>query len=114
MRTERCTAESRTVAQIVERDRLSRRVRRLELVLGALRDRVDAMQPPRRAPVALISSIRGFEDELARMPRRLSEIETIAADPSSGVSGDPAQRESTDSAPCASPMSPRALDAKVQ
>lgn len=111
MRTERCSAESLTVAQIVERDRLSRRARRLELVLGALRDRVEAMQSARRAPVALISSIRGFEDELARMRRRLSEIEAIAADPSSG---DPEQRESTDSAQCASPMSRRALDAKVQ
>ncbi len=73
------------IAVALERDRLEHRLRRMERVLSALRDRAvfrDAeigTQPP-----ALRHAIAGFEDELAAVRQRLDQLhgrQALGADP---------------------------------
>lgn len=64
-----------TIAQALERDRLEHRARRMELVIGALRDRARHHQAHSGgAPPPLLEAIVGFERELNALRHRLEEI----------------------------------------
>lgn len=67
--------EAGTIAQELERDRLHRQVRRMELVTVALRDRaLHHTAVSGTAPSPLRAAIVGFELELKALRRRLEEI----------------------------------------
>ncbi len=64
-----------SIALELERDRLQDRLRQMELVTSALRDRAvyrDAATG--RTPAPLLEAIAGFEREIAQMRERLSEL----------------------------------------
>ncbi len=73
-----------TIALLPERDRLEHRVRQMEIVTSALRDRaLYRREVIGSVPVPLGQAIEGFEVELAGMRRRLSELMAVdAATPS--------------------------------
>lgn len=64
-----------TIAAELERDRLEHRVRRMELVIAALRDRVLHRRAVTGAiPLPLRQAIAGFELELNALRHRLAQI----------------------------------------
>ncbi len=63
------------IALELEGDRLRRRLRRMELVTSALRDRASYRQAVSgRTPAPLLQAIAGFESEIAGMRDRLNEL----------------------------------------
>lgn len=71
-----------TIALQLERDRLEHRVRRIELVTSALRDRaVYRHAVMGTTPLPLRAAIEDFEIELAAMRRRLNELHRSCVEP---------------------------------
>lgn len=67
-----------TIALELEHDRLRRRMRRMELVTAALRDRAVYRQGVTgTTPAPLRHAIEGFESELASMRLRLAELPRV-------------------------------------
>jgi hypothetical protein len=65
------------LASELERRRLEHRERRVLRVVGTLRRRRDAYRAAGAVPAALGSVIRDFDDELARIRRRLDELRSL-------------------------------------
>lgn len=61
------------------RQRLEHRAARLEHVLLALRERVDARQADGMVPPPLLAAIEGFEDELQRVRQQLHDLDQPGA-----------------------------------